>query len=312
MDKKELTKKVKEMAIQQGVDYVGVAPVDRFKNAPEWHRPWDVLPGAQSVISISMKISYGPQLTQRLALLDRSYRHNSFSYRWYAYGQINMYNLDRTALLLAKYLESEGQIAVPIVASGVEDNKALLALFSNRHAGCAAGLGEIGYNGLCLTPQSGPRQRFCSIITTAKLDPSPMYSGPKLCDVEVCKQLGGGRPICVKLCPAHSFSLKKMVSVDYGERSFEYAWMDHGLCAIMGSGSYGPVLGPIDRPVIPLKRGRVTYQMREDIPRSLPPANAMEPGVYGRSHFCGICLLRCPVGMNKKIDDLMRAKGEKV
>lgn len=35
-----------------------------------------------------------------------------------------------------------------------------MALFSNRHAAVAAGLGEIGWNGFCLTPDNGPRQRF--------------------------------------------------------------------------------------------------------------------------------------------------------
>ena len=311
MDSQGLTRHVKDLALNQQIDYVGVAPVERFKNAPEGHRPWDILPGAQSVISISMKISYGPQLTQRMALLDRRYRALSFSYRWYAYGMVNMYFLDRTALLLAKSIEAEGHLAVPIMASGVEDYKCLMGLFSNRHAAVAAGLGEIGFNGICLTPQNGPRQRFCSIITTAKLAPTPMYSGPRLCDLEFCKELGGGRPICAKLCPAHAFSLKKRVHADFGERSFEYAWMDHSLCAVMGSGSYGPVLGPEDRPVIPLRRGRVSYKMTLKIPAGLPPKHAMEPGVYGRSHFCGICLLRCPVGMSKKLDEIMKSKGEK-
>ena len=79
-----LTDSIKELIRQNDIDYVGVAPVERFVNAPEGHKPTDLLPGAQSVISIGMRMSKGPQLVQRLALAnleDRRLRHATFSYR---------------------------------------------------------------------------------------------------------------------------------------------------------------------------------------------------------------------------------------
>ena len=173
-----LTVKVRKLARENEIDYVGIAPVDRFVHAPDGHKPWDLLPGAQSVISIGMRMSRGPQLTQRTALANlagRRLRHTTFSYRWFGYGMLNMYFMDRVAFLISKLLEEAGELAIPMVSSGVEDLKAVMAAFSNRHAAVAAGHGVIGWNGICITPDVGPRARFESVITTAKLDPDPMY-----------------------------------------------------------------------------------------------------------------------------------------
>jgi len=43
-----------------------------------------------------------------------------------------------------------------------------------------AGLGEFGRNNLALTPEYGPRIRFNSVITSAKLEPDPIIK-EKLC-----------------------------------------------------------------------------------------------------------------------------------
>jgi len=93
-----LTQAVKTLALDNHVDYAGVASIERFSRAPEGHRPGDLLPGAQSVVSLGTRINKGPQLTQQIALRDRSMRHVAFSYRWLGYGLINMYINDRAAL----------------------------------------------------------------------------------------------------------------------------------------------------------------------------------------------------------------------
>ncbi len=164
-----------------------------------------------------------------------------------------MYFLDRAAFLVTKLLEGEGYVSVPIVASGVEDTRSVMAAFSNRHAAVAAGLGEFGWNGICATPDVGPRARFVSVITTAKLNPDPMYNGPKLCNLEKCRQLGQGEPFCVKVCPIDCFSHTESEEVVIGGRSFEYAWMDHMICGkTVGIGIHPLVLGPKEM-IIPEK-----------------------------------------------------------
>ena len=49
MSEVELTKVVKEYAQSQGADLVGIAPVERFKEAPLRMSPQGLLPSAQSV-----------------------------------------------------------------------------------------------------------------------------------------------------------------------------------------------------------------------------------------------------------------------
>ncbi len=300
-----LNERVKELVINNDVDFVGIASVDRFANAPEGHRPDDILPGAQSVISIGIKMNRGPLLAQRMALANKKFRHMSFSYRWYAYGQENMYFLDRAAFLVSRLLEKEGEVAVPIMSSGVEgeDKGEMMALFSNRHAAVAAGIGEIGWNGLCLTPSNGPRQRFVSVITTAKIGPDPMYQGPKLCDLKKCTQLGEGVPICIKLCPLEMFSTERSVEAVIGERKFKYAWMNHRMCAVAaGSGLHPLTLGP-EGLEIPKK---MSFADTAKLRAKLPARYSLETVIFRRAHACGICLLRCPVGADKEADEMMR------
>jgi len=305
-NRRTLTQKAKELASSNHIDYIGVAPVERFGNAPKGHKPEDLLPGARSVVSMGVRVSLGPQITQRMALANqRKLRHVSFSYRWFGYGLLNMYFLDRAAFLLNRLLEDEGYISVPIVASGVEDTRLVMAAFSNRHAAVAAGLGEFGWNGICSTPDVGPRARFVSVITTATLDPDPMYSGPKLCDPEQCKHFGQGKPLCVAVCPLECFSQHEIDEVVIGGKKFEYASMDHMMCGkTAGIGLHPLVLGP-KKMVIPKK---IDFDTSVKLRAKTPPKVVLETVVYGRGHFCGLCMLRCPIGVPKAVEDYMKGK----
>lgn len=297
-----LTAKVKKLALSHDVDYVGIASVDRFSYAPQGHKPTDLLPGAQSVVSIGTRISKGTQLTQQIALRDRKFRHVAFSYRWLGYGLINMYVNDRAAFLVTRLLEEEGYISVPIVGSGVEDMRNMMAAFSQRHAAVAAGLGEIGWNGLCLTPDSGPRQRFSSVITTAALEADPLYHGPRLCDPLKCSELGHGRPLCVAVCPLNLISNDETVVANFGDRKFEYAQKDKVKCGgTIGLGIHPLVLGP-DAPKIPDK---VDMDTIDKLIKTAPPFWKLETVAFGRGHFCGLCLLRCPVGQPQDVEDIL-------
>jgi len=297
-----LTKKVIKLALSNDVDYVGIASVDRFEHAPEGRKPGDLLPGAQSVVSIGTRIGKGTQLAQQIALHDKRFRHVAFSYRWLGYGLINMYFNDRAAFLVTQLLEKEGYVSVPIVGSGVEDMRNMMAAFSQRHAAVAAGLGEIGWNGLCLTPDNGPRQRFSSVITTAKLEADPMYDGPRLCDPQKCSELGDGLPLCVAVCPLGLISTDETVVADFGDRKFEYAQKDKVKCGgTIGLGIHPLVMGK-DAPKIPDK---VDMDTIDQLIRDAPPFWKLETVAFGRGHFCGLCLLRCPVGRPQDVENIL-------
>jgi len=94
--------------------------------------------------------------------------------------------------------------------------------FSHRHAAVAAGLGELGFSGLLLTPEFGPRQRLVSIITDAPLKASPMHNGPKLCQPDSCGYA------CIKACPTAAMSGKVSLTMD--GRTFEHAKLHRVKC----------------------------------------------------------------------------------
>ena len=58
------------------------------------------------------------------------------------------------------------------------------------------GLGEIGLHGVVLTPEFGPMQRYCFVLTDAVLEETPLPEA-SLCD---------GCRACVKACPGHAIA----------------------------------------------------------------------------------------------------------
>lgn len=90
------------------------------------------------------------------------------------YTQLNTH-LSSIAHHLSRMLEKEGHVTLYILPSAPSDGFDAFAVFSNRHAAVAAGLGQIGWNALVLTPQVGARLRLVSLITEAELRPDPLY-----------------------------------------------------------------------------------------------------------------------------------------
>ncbi|HOL68048.1 MAG TPA: hypothetical protein PKX93_11390, partial [bacterium] len=177
----DLTDEVTRKAYQSGADLVGIAPVDRFQGAPLRMSPQGLLPEARSVIVVAI---HHPDAAVELG--GEPTPHESGPYN--IQGIMN-WMLDDISFSLARFLEDKGYPTLPIAASniwrykGYKDLKVNFAPdLAHRYAAVAAGLGEIGWSGLFLSPQFGPRQRVVSVITTARLTPTPMYDGPALCD----------------------------------------------------------------------------------------------------------------------------------
>jgi len=191
---------VKERAREQGADIVGIASAERLDGEPEGFKPADLLPGAKSVVSIGIR-----QL--------RSYMEKAPNtmYFMFGYRQKNDY-INQISWSIAHLLDSAGYYALPIQAYGegelFVDTQArpgraerrqkakaqMRGSFAHVNAAVKAGLGEIGLNGLFLSRQYGPRVHLGSVITTAPLEPDPLFEG-NLCDSENCRE-------CLKQCPA--------------------------------------------------------------------------------------------------------------
>lgn len=185
-----LTKEVKEFATKRGAHLVGIASVDRFKNAPKGHHPQNLLYGANSVIVIAKRffqtILESDKICTDSEILseeDLGGLHE-FMFR-FMYDTINM-EMQAIGIDIAHFLHEEGYPTLPLPSSGWAGGpKGHHGVFSHRHAAVLAGLGEIGANNLLLTPKYGPRVRLNSIITTAELLPDPLVA-EKLCPEEEC------------------------------------------------------------------------------------------------------------------------------
>lgn len=223
MNTAEFTAKVKAYAKELGADLVGIAPISRYKGAPEMLRPQAHLPEAQSVVVMAV-------------------HHTDASVEWGAEPnsnypgafQIGMIpKLDTISLRMARFLEHNGFSANPFAATyywhhrhhpKVKYDHA--ASFSHMNAFVAAGLGEYGWHGMVMSPEYGPRQRIVSIITSAKLAPDPLYNGEPLCDH--CK-------LCEKACWGANYEPKKLlepatIKFEIEGKKIEYANVNRWRC----------------------------------------------------------------------------------
>lgn len=252
-----------DFARQRGAALAGIAPVERFAGAPQGRRPEDLLPGAQSVVAMAMRIP--------LAIIRRI---PSPYYERFGYHDLNAH-LRELAWRVALFLEDLGFEAVPmdpsvderartveVLREEPEPRVRILGDFSHRHAFVEAGLGEIGAGSMAVAPKFGPRIRLVSVITTAALEPTPKLTGNdrySVCRPEAC----GLR--CVKQCPARAL---------YGDGS-----VDHFKCRHYRN----PVL--------------YTLEYFQHLAGSRKAARPASAGARDGGLTCGLCIKACPVGI---------------
>jgi len=161
---------------------------DHFLAAPEKFQPKNVLDGAKSVIvfgkllpkSIFKVKNHQTQVTHRL--YHSLYKH-----------------LDIVASKLCVLLEKKGYyaIAVPVyIPLRIRRNGEPWGIISLKHAGVAAGLGQIAKNGLLIHPEYGTMNRLAAVITTAELS-----YGDAL-EVNACNDCN----LCIVNCPKKAIS----------------------------------------------------------------------------------------------------------
>lgn len=219
-----LTDRVKARARELGGDMVGIAPVSRWEHAPLRMSPQGLLPTSKTVVVV------GIHHLDAMIELDGEPTSQDMG----PYGLQSSYmnaRLDDISFWMARFLEQEGYRTLPISASNIWRYKGYKDLqvnfapdLAHRYAAAAAGLGEIGWNGLLLSPEYGPRNRFVSIVTEADLEPSPMYTGEALCDR--CLE-------CVKNCPTDAFrqEVARINELRIEDQTFKYPETNKWRCA---------------------------------------------------------------------------------
>ena len=180
-------------SLPDGVDLLGIAPLDRFLDLPDKKKPTAFLPGTNSVIVIGSQVFR--TLTERLKA-NRKIGEVSFRDFYDAHVETVNNDLSQTGYRIARYLTNQGYDSINI-GQDLTDYRTITGAFSFKYAAVQAGLGVIGKNGLLLTRSYGPRVRLSAVLTEATLRASPLITE------DICEDCD----ICFKVCP--SKALKK-------------------------------------------------------------------------------------------------------
>ena len=206
-----LTGRVKALALELGVDLVGVAHATSFADAPRGHRPESLLRRARSVVTMAIHL---PDASFELA----PSREYSASYL------VANSELNRVAFRVARFLESEGHRALQVPASPPYDYERNMGDLSHRHAGQLTGIGIIGKSNLLLSERFGPRMRLVSVVTDAPLEADQPVEIDLCKDCEECirgcppKALQGPHQIDKKICDGYHVEAGRRLLLEDGEQ----------------------------------------------------------------------------------------------
>lgn len=283
---------LRALAIREGADLIGFAPVERFVDVEPGCGPREYMPESTTVLSVAVHIPHG--VCDIWGQPDEANR-SAGPYLLYGYG-ITSWEISRISLLLARHLELAGYRSIcfpPAWSASFYRNYhrkaegALVQDFPHQVAAVAAGLGELGLAGLALTPEFGARQRFGSVLTDAPLAPDSMYDGPPLCSPDEC-----GRR-CIGVCPAGAFDPDNPTPVRVGEREFTVAGLDGIRCQygleglVAGSGSHtNEVIPPGPGRWEELSKAKTRHHPTDALLLSQCPGALV-------GNFCERCLHQC-------------------
>jgi len=165
-----LKDELREEVSRYGVDLFGIASANDLSDAPQGHRPTEILPGAKSIIVLGLKM-----LDAQTDLLPLEGDTSSNSPRQAMFSGHNAFlsqQLDAAGYRLSRFLEKRGFHAYHQLAStGGIDGRYLTGLLSLKHVAVKAGAGVIGRSSLLVTPRFGPRVRLTAVVTNAVIDP---------------------------------------------------------------------------------------------------------------------------------------------
>lgn len=233
---------VKAEAKRLGADLCGIASMDRFEGAPKEQDPRYIFPEAKSCLVLAFRLPRG---------YFRGVEEGTYfaPYASMGYGNTNQVYGPVVLRDLCCFIEDFGWEAVPIpniyLGANIafhtqrpgngsfpvrEGQPAPDVCIDYRIAAFAAGMGQIGYSKVFLTPEFGPFQRFVALLTDAELEPDPIYEG-KLCDR--CMS-------CARACAGHAISTTETIKFQVAGHDVEFGKLDVKACshAYMGGGCY--------------------------------------------------------------------------
>lgn len=175
---------IKEKAAELGADLCGIAPVERFADAPEGFHPRDIFGRTRSILVYAKRIP--STILDAESCIPYTTVNNTLTYE-----------TDRLGLALSLALEDMGIGNVMIPSDDPFDSwdaercrgQGVLSL---RHAGYLAGLGRIGKNNLLINDKYGNMIYPGALLLAEEVTPDPIATYDAC--PEKCR-------LCLKSCP---------------------------------------------------------------------------------------------------------------
>ena len=220
---KEFTEELKTFTRDRGADLFGIASIDRFEEMPKEKHPAMIFPETKSVVVIGRRITRGT-----LRGVEEGTQFNN--YDLFGYSWLNDRFTALTTYETVEFLENSGWESVPLPPLPVQtppmgvpvrvDQPPPNVMLDFDDAAVRAGLGEIGYCGVFLSREFGPRQRFQLILTDAELEPDPIATEP-ICDRDMA---------CVETCPLSAINSEKETELDICGKKMVVTQVDFSKC----------------------------------------------------------------------------------
>lgn len=177
--KKDYAKKIKDFCKAEAIDLFGVADIAKIKD--------EILLRGSLLKKLNRAICLGTALAK--PILDEIENQPTRLY-FHHYRTVNAF-LDQAALKLARLIQKEGFLALPIPASQIVDWQKQTAHLSHKKIGLLAGLGWLGRNNLLVNDKLGSQFRLVTVLTDMDIPANkPLKKGCGSC------------LDCVTVCPA--------------------------------------------------------------------------------------------------------------
>lgn len=234
-------KLIRESLEKCNIDLIGFAGKERFEGVDPQHNPFSIFPEANTVIMLGKRICRG-------ALRGIEEGTNFGDYALFGKNWLEDEFLSIACYDLVRVLEDNGWEACPIFPNPAELGPQGVSVAEGRpepniypdfdYAAVACGLGEIGMNGLLLTPRFGSRQRFHMIITDAVIESSPLLAE------SICDRCGK----CAESCPLGAVDMANPTIIDICGKKMPVAKINYEICKTCKNGACKNRFGAAAKP----------------------------------------------------------------
>ena len=192
-DPQRITDKIKKVAVYFGADLVGICRLDMrwvYSHTYEGETPY-LVGGSKKPVGESKPQEIPGEFQYAIVMaFEEEYdmiKHYP-SYIDNAVASMGYSRMAFTNLLISTFIQNLGYKAIDCTQNDVAISIPMAM---------QAGLGELGRNGLLITPQFGPRVRISAVITDLLLvaDPPIEFRVTEFCNV--CKK-------CARMCPSQA------------------------------------------------------------------------------------------------------------